>query len=424
MYGGAALNAAHALIKTLDGLIAHDGTLRGRRCASGARADRRGARGLAGAAAGRRRAGRAGRAAEGRRRRRGLLPAHVRRAGDRRQRHRHRLAAPAEDGAARWRRSRTCRSGSRRGRRSEEVAPVVERLLRESAPAGADVEVELWSSSPPGLVPPDSKAIQLGLDAFERALGRRPALVRSGGTLPIVPALADKGIPTVITGLRPARLADPLTERAPRRGVRPGRDPRGTRALPRVRAALIDLHSHVLPGLDDGAGGSRRGGRDLPRRGRRRDLGARGDAARARRLPDDARADGGGARRAARTRSATRSARARRRARSRGSSTGRRESCSASRSPATRATCSSRRRTSAGRSTSATGSSGCSPTGITPVLAHPERNGEVQQRPELLEPLVASGVLVQLTAGAVDGSLGRRSRGVRRSSCSSAGSRI
>lgn len=47
--------------------------------------------------------------------------------------------------------------------------------------------------------------------------------------------------------------------------------------------------------------------------------------------------------------------------------------------------------------------------GITPVLAHPERNGEVQERPELLEPLVASGVLVQLTAGAVEGSLGRRS---------------
>jgi len=49
-------------------------------------------------------------------------------------------------------------------------------------------------------------------------------------------------------------------------------------------------------------------------------------------------------------------------------------------------------------------------TGITPVLAHPERNADVQQRPELLEPLVRSGVLVQLTAGAVDGSLGRGSR--------------
>jgi acetylornithine deacetylase/succinyl-diaminopimelate desuccinylase-like protein len=34
----------------------------------------------------------------------------------------------------------------------------------------------------------------------ERAIGTRPLLVRSGGTLPIVAALADKGIPTVVTG--------------------------------------------------------------------------------------------------------------------------------------------------------------------------------------------------------------------------------
>jgi acetylornithine deacetylase/succinyl-diaminopimelate desuccinylase-like protein len=86
------------------------------------------------------------------------------------------------------------------GQKVEEIAPEVERLLREAAPAGAELEIELWSSSPPGLVPPDSRAVQLGLDAFERTLGKRPALVRSGGTLPIVPALAGKGIPTVITG--------------------------------------------------------------------------------------------------------------------------------------------------------------------------------------------------------------------------------
>jgi acetylornithine deacetylase/succinyl-diaminopimelate desuccinylase-like protein len=86
------------------------------------------------------------------------------------------------------------------GQKVEEIAPEVERILRDAAPDGADVEVELWSSSPPGLVPPDARAVQLGLDAFERALGRRPALIRSGGTLPIVPALTDKGIPTVITG--------------------------------------------------------------------------------------------------------------------------------------------------------------------------------------------------------------------------------
>jgi hypothetical protein len=31
-------------------------------------------------------------------------------------------------------------------------------------------------------------------------LGRRPLLLRTGGTIPLVPALADKGIPTVLTG--------------------------------------------------------------------------------------------------------------------------------------------------------------------------------------------------------------------------------
>jgi acetylornithine deacetylase/succinyl-diaminopimelate desuccinylase-like protein len=86
------------------------------------------------------------------------------------------------------------------GQQVEEIAGEVERLLRESAPEGAEVEIELWSSSPPGLVPPDARAVQLGLDAFERAVGRRPALIRSGGTIPIVAALADKGIPAIVTG--------------------------------------------------------------------------------------------------------------------------------------------------------------------------------------------------------------------------------
>jgi acetylornithine deacetylase/succinyl-diaminopimelate desuccinylase-like protein len=86
------------------------------------------------------------------------------------------------------------------GQDVETIAAAFERLVREHVPAAAELEVERWSSSPPGLVPPDAKAIQLGLEAFERVLGIRPLLVRSGGTLPIVPALADKGIPAIITG--------------------------------------------------------------------------------------------------------------------------------------------------------------------------------------------------------------------------------
>jgi protein-tyrosine phosphatase len=46
--------------------------------------------------------------------------------------------------------------------------------------------------------------------------------------------------------------------------------------------------------------------------------------------------------------------------------------------------------------------------GFTTVLAHPERNTDVQERPERLRELVDAGVWVQLTAAAVDGRLGRR----------------
>ena len=80
------------------------------------------------------------------------------------------------------------------------LAAEVERLLREAAPAGAEVDVELWSWSEPGLVDQAAPAIGLALDAFERVIGVRPLLVRSGGTLPIVPAFAKRGIPVVLTG--------------------------------------------------------------------------------------------------------------------------------------------------------------------------------------------------------------------------------
>jgi acetylornithine deacetylase/succinyl-diaminopimelate desuccinylase-like protein len=86
------------------------------------------------------------------------------------------------------------------GQSVDEVAGAFERLLRGAAPTGAELEVERWTSSPPALVSPDSRAVRLALDAFERVVGRRPLLLRSGGSIPIVPALVERGIPTVLSG--------------------------------------------------------------------------------------------------------------------------------------------------------------------------------------------------------------------------------
>jgi acetylornithine deacetylase/succinyl-diaminopimelate desuccinylase-like protein len=85
------------------------------------------------------------------------------------------------------------------GQDLQTIGKTAEKLIRDAAPPGAEVDIK-WAGAPPGLMKPDSPAIQLGLKAFERVLGVKPLLLRSGGTLPIVPALADRGIATVITG--------------------------------------------------------------------------------------------------------------------------------------------------------------------------------------------------------------------------------
>jgi acetylornithine deacetylase/succinyl-diaminopimelate desuccinylase-like protein len=86
------------------------------------------------------------------------------------------------------------------GQDVEQIGGALEQLLRDAAPEGAELDLLRLSSSPAALVPPDTPAIQLAQDAFEQSMGRRPLLVRSGGTLPIVPALVDKSIPTIVTG--------------------------------------------------------------------------------------------------------------------------------------------------------------------------------------------------------------------------------
>ncbi len=86
------------------------------------------------------------------------------------------------------------------GQKPAEIEAAFERLLGDATPEGAELDVHKFASADPALVAPDSAAIQLGIKAFERALGSRPALIRTGGTLPVAAAFAERGIATVITG--------------------------------------------------------------------------------------------------------------------------------------------------------------------------------------------------------------------------------
>jgi acetylornithine deacetylase/succinyl-diaminopimelate desuccinylase-like protein len=86
------------------------------------------------------------------------------------------------------------------GQDDKAIAAEMERMMRQAAPEGADVEIELIASAPAALVRPDDPAIKIGQDAFERVIGARPLLIRIGGSLPVMAALESKQIPTILTG--------------------------------------------------------------------------------------------------------------------------------------------------------------------------------------------------------------------------------
>jgi acetylornithine deacetylase/succinyl-diaminopimelate desuccinylase-like protein len=86
------------------------------------------------------------------------------------------------------------------GQDPQEIADAVRRLIAEATPPGAELELELVQAARPGVVDVGARAFQLGLDAFERAIGTRPLLTRVGGTMPVLATLTDRGLPTILTG--------------------------------------------------------------------------------------------------------------------------------------------------------------------------------------------------------------------------------
>lgn len=77
---------------------------------------------------------------------------------------------------------------------------VLEGLLREAVPAGAELEIVPEHDAAPILFGSEEPAVALAARALERACGAAPALVRSGGSIPIVAEMAARGYPVIVSG--------------------------------------------------------------------------------------------------------------------------------------------------------------------------------------------------------------------------------
>jgi acetylornithine deacetylase/succinyl-diaminopimelate desuccinylase-like protein len=85
------------------------------------------------------------------------------------------------------------------GQRPREISATLERLLREALPDGAELTYSAMLAEP-SLFDPDLPALQAARRALAQVEGREPALVRSGGTLPVLGAFAERGIPAIVSG--------------------------------------------------------------------------------------------------------------------------------------------------------------------------------------------------------------------------------
>jgi acetylornithine deacetylase/succinyl-diaminopimelate desuccinylase-like protein len=124
------------------------------------------------------------------------------------------------------------------GQRAADMAAELERLLRSAAPEGADVAIQVERADP-ALFDPEHPALQLAARAIERACGTAPAFVRLGGTLPLLAILADRGIPTIVSGF----VLDADAIHAPNESYRLESLRLGERSARELYAALAELKS-------------------------------------------------------------------------------------------------------------------------------------------------------------------------------------
>jgi acetylornithine deacetylase/succinyl-diaminopimelate desuccinylase-like protein len=85
------------------------------------------------------------------------------------------------------------------GQDPQTIGAALERLLRDALPEGAELTFEAdlaW----PSHFDPEEPALVLATQAMQRALGTAPAVVRSGGSLPILASFMQRGIPAIVSG--------------------------------------------------------------------------------------------------------------------------------------------------------------------------------------------------------------------------------
>lgn len=86
------------------------------------------------------------------------------------------------------------------GQDAAEMAGVLDGLLRDAAPAEADLEIDDLGVALPAALDPEHPVLRAAARGISRATGWPVAPVRIGGTLPVVAALAAAGIPTILSG--------------------------------------------------------------------------------------------------------------------------------------------------------------------------------------------------------------------------------
>ncbi len=80
---------------------------------------------------------------------------------------------------------------------------VLDGLLRHALPDGAELQAA-YQLAAPTLVDADLPAVSLARAAIERATGMTCALVRSGGSIPVVATMAARGWPVIVSGFATA----------------------------------------------------------------------------------------------------------------------------------------------------------------------------------------------------------------------------